>query len=74
MKETILSHLSHIFFKKLQLEESLSALEDIWGKLQSGKGQLQNGEEITAALFHLQECSVAFTGAISRLFEILNQL
>jgi len=73
MKETILSYLSVVLVKKLQLEESLSALEEIWGKLKSGQGQLQNREEITASLFHLQQCSLAFTGAISHLFETLNQ-
>lgn len=73
MKETILFWLCHLFLKKLLLEESLTKLENLWIKLETGEESIKNIEQVKKSLFHLHKCSIAFTNAISRLFETLNQ-
>jgi len=73
MKETILTHLTYLLLKKLQLEETLYALADIESKLQTGKAEIKNSKSIIVALSNLQQCSIAFTSAISRLFKLLKQ-
>ena len=73
MKETILTHLSHLLLKKLQQEEILYALADIENKLKTGEAEIKNSKSIIVALSNLQQFSIAFTKAISHLFKLLNQ-
>ena len=73
MKQTILTHLTHLLLKKLQLEASLYSLADIENKLQTGEAEIKNSKSIIVALSNLQQFSIAFTKAISHLFKLLNQ-